>query len=63
VLSAIDDLNLVFLPAQRPKLYGTLVGYCFTHAVSRASKGVRLEARLVHNLRRFEYLCPDCENK
>jgi hypothetical protein len=61
--SAIDELELVFLPAQRPELYGMLVGYCFTHAVSRARLGVKLTARLVHSLHRFEYLCLDCEDK
>jgi hypothetical protein len=59
--SAVDELELVFLPMQRPDLYGMLVGFCFTHAVGRARRGVPLTARIVHTLHRFEYLCPDCE--
>jgi hypothetical protein len=59
--TAIDELELVFLPKQRPELYGMLLGYCFTHAVKHAAKGARLTARVVHNSHRFEYLCPDCE--
>jgi hypothetical protein len=61
--SAIDELDVVFLPPQRPELYGMFVGYCFTHAVRHASSGVPLTARVIHNLRKFEYLCPDCEDK
>jgi hypothetical protein len=61
--AAIDELELVFLPAQRPELYGILVGYCFTHAVSRASGGVPLTPRIVHTLHRYEYICPECDAK
>jgi len=34
-------LDVVFLPAQRPELYGMFVGYCFTHAVRHASSRLR----------------------
>jgi hypothetical protein len=61
--SAIDELDVVFLPLQRPELYGMFVGYCFTHAVSRASRGALLTARIIQDSRRFEYICPDCEDK